>query len=77
MVLEAVEILVALPARIAAVWLVLFHAQSTRIGVQSFGINDRKGAIVVVFESLGIVAVLLAIRRGQCREGEPRMLTLL
>lgn len=65
MVFEAVEILVAFPAGIAAVWLVLLHAQSTRIWVQSFGINDGKRAIAVVLESLGIMAVLVAISLGQ------------
>ena len=68
MIFEAVEVLVAFPAGIAAVWLVLFHAYSTRIGIQSFGIHNGKGAIVVVFELLGIVAMLVAISRGQPRK---------
>ena len=64
-VFEAVEVLVAFAARIATVGFVLFHAQGTGIRVQSFGINDRECAIVVIFEGLGVVAVLIAINRGQ------------
>ena len=68
-VLEAIEVLVAFPAGVAAVWFVLFHAQSTGIGVQGFGINDREGAIVVVLEGLGIVAVLVSVSKGRSRQG--------
>ena len=58
MVLEAVEVLVAFPAGVAAVRLVLFHAHGARIRVKGLGIDDGEGAVVVVFEGLGIVAVL-------------------
>ena len=67
-VFEAVEILVAFPAGIAAVWLVLFHALSTIIRDHSFGIYNGKRAVAVSLESLGIVAVLFAIRIGQRRK---------
>ena len=70
MVFEAVEVLVAFAAGVAAVRLVLFHAQSARIWVQGFGINDGEGAVAVVFESLGIVAVLVGVSRGQCSKRE-------
>ena len=68
MVFETVEVLVAFPTGIAAIWLMFFHAQSTRIGVMGFGIDDRKGAVIVVFEGLGIVPMLFAISRSQCTE---------
>lgn len=77
MVFEAVEVLVAFPARVATVRLVLLHAQGTGIGVQSFGIDDGEGAVFVVFEGLGVVAVLVAISKSQCGEREPKKLTLL
>ena len=67
-VFETVEVLVAFPTGIAAIWLMFFHAQSTRVRVMGFGIDDRKGAIIVVFEGLGIVPMLIAISRGQCTE---------
>lgn len=68
-VFEAVEVLVAFPARVAAVWFMLFHAQGTGIGVQGLGINNREGAIVIVFEGLSIVAVLVTISKDQSRQG--------
>ena len=47
-VFEPVEVLVAFPAGVAAVWLVFFHAEGTGIRVQGFGVHDREGAILVV-----------------------------
>ena len=68
MIFETVEVLVAFPTGIAAIWLMFFHAQSTRIGVMGFGIDDRKGAVIVIFEGLRIVPMLVAISRGRCTE---------
>ena len=48
-IFEAVEVLVAFPASIAAVWLVFFHAHGTGIRVQRFGINDGEGTVFVIF----------------------------
>lgn len=58
MVFETVEVLVALAACGAAVWFLFFHAQGAGVGVHGFGIDDGEGAVVVVFEFLGVVTVL-------------------
>lgn len=58
-VLETVEVLVALAARVAAVGFVLFHAQGARVRGESFGIDDGEGAVFVGGELLCVVAVLV------------------
>lgn len=60
-VFEAVEVLVALAADIAAVGFVLFHAEGSWVRVKSLGIDDGESAVVVCGELLGVVAVLVPV----------------
>ena len=57
-ILEAVQILVAFPADLAFVWLLLFHAESTRIWRQSGRVDNGESPIGVFVELLIVVAVL-------------------
>lgn len=57
-VLQAVQILVALAADFAAVWLLFLHADSTWVGNRSDGIDDGECAVVVGLEFLILVAML-------------------
>ncbi len=57
-VLQAIEIFIALATRIALVWLVLLHAQCSRIRGRCFRIDDREGAISIVVQGLRVVAML-------------------
>jgi hypothetical protein len=57
-VLEAVQVLVALSAVLAAVGLLLLHTQCTGIGGRSLGVNDGEGSVGVVVELLVGVTML-------------------
>lgn len=57
-VFEPVEILVAFAARVAAVGLVLLHANCARIWFVGFGIDDAEGSVGVCVERLAVVAML-------------------
>ena len=62
-VFEAVEVLVALAADVAAVGLFLFHAQGAGVGGRGFGVDDGEGAVGVFVQLLVVVAVLVGGRR--------------
>lgn len=46
-VLEAIEVLVAFAAIVAAIRLVFFHAQSALIWYERLGVNYREGSIFI------------------------------
>ena len=74
MVFESVEILVALATYFAPVRLVLFHAQGAWIGGQSFGIDDRVGAVVVARQLLrGVTMLFFSTFSHVGRDGEGRI----
>lgn len=58
MVFQAVEILVALSADVAPVWLLFFHAHCAWVRDRGNGIDDGEGAVFVFLELLVLVAVL-------------------
>ena len=58
-VFEAVEVLVALAADVAAVGFFLFHAEGARVRGGGFGVDDGEGAVGVFVQLLVVVAVLL------------------
>lgn len=60
-VLEPIEVLVALPTVLAAIWLFLLHAQSTGIRRRCFGIDNRECAVGVVVKGLVSMAVLFFV----------------
>jgi len=64
-VFQPVEVLVPLAARFAAVRLLLFHAHGSGIGDGGRGVDDRKGAVRVLFELLVLMAVLGRVSLGQ------------
>jgi hypothetical protein len=57
-VLQAVQVLVALPAVFASVRLLLLHAHSAWIGGGSFWVKNRESSISVVMELLVSMSVL-------------------
>jgi len=60
-VLEPVQILVSLLADVALVRLLLLHTHSAGIWRLGVRVNDRKGAISVLMESLVVVSVRFVI----------------
>ena len=63
-VLEAIEVLVALATRFALVWLVFFHAERAGVRRMRVRIHDRVGAVGVLLKLLGLVAVLKSYISG-------------
>jgi len=61
MVLEAVEVLVALATNVATIWLLFLHTNGTRVWYRRQGIDNRESAIVVLFELLILMAMLLVV----------------
>jgi hypothetical protein len=57
-VFQSVQILVALLANIAFVWLLLFHAHGTRVWSLGIGVDNRKCAVSILVESLIVMTVL-------------------
>jgi hypothetical protein len=58
MVFQAVEVLVAFSADIAAVGLLFFHAYCAWVGDRGNGVDDGEGAVFVFLEFLVLVAML-------------------
>ena len=72
-VLETVQVLVAFAADLAAVGLLLLHADSPRVGNRGCRVNDGKGAVGVLLELLVLMAVLgervsECVRAQQCEQ---------
>lgn len=61
MVLQAVEILVALAADLTSIWLFLLHANSTGIWYRSKRVHNGERSILVLFKLLILMTVLLVI----------------
>jgi len=57
-VLETVQVFVALATNFAAVGLLLLHADGPRVGNRGCRVNDGKGAVGVLLELLILMAVL-------------------
>lgn len=57
-ILQTVEVLVALAADFAAVGLLLLHANGAWIGDRSDGVDDGECAVVVLLKLLVLMAVL-------------------
>lgn len=57
-VLQTIEVLVALETRIAAVWLLLFHADGAGVWDRCGGVDNGEGAVRVLLELLVLVTVL-------------------
>ena len=62
-VFEAVEVLVAFAASVAAVGFMFFHAEGAGVGGEGFGVDDGEGAVFVCVEFLRVVAVLLGFSK--------------
>jgi hypothetical protein len=60
-IFQTVQVLIALSADIALVWLLLLHTKSSRVWGRSLGVNDRKRAIPVLVELLGLMSVCLVV----------------
>lgn len=60
-VLEAVQVLVALPAHLAAIWLLFLHADGARVGDRRRRVDDRESAVGVLLQLLILVTVLLVV----------------
>lgn len=75
-VFEAVEVLVAFAADVAAVGFFLFHAEGAGVRGGGFGVDDREGAVGVFVQLLVVVAVLVGKGLGMgLRKGERGLLT--
>lgn len=58
MIFETVEVLVAFPAHLTSVRLVLLHAQGPWVWAEGFWVDNGKGAVVVCGELLRVVSML-------------------
>ena len=63
MIFETIEVFVSFPAIVASIGLMLFHAESPWVNLQSFRINNGKRAILISSKLLCIVAVLAHISK--------------
>ena len=59
MILQSVEVLVALAARLALVGLIFLHAERAGVGGAGRRVNDRVGAVDVFLELLRLMTILL------------------
>ena len=76
MVFETVEILVPLAAHLAAIWLLLLHADGTRIGYRGKRVHDGEGTVVVLFQLLVLMAVLHWCQQDILEEWEGRVVVV-
>ena len=61
-VLQTIEVLVPLAARLAFVWLLLFHPHRAGIWRRCFWVDDGEGAVRIVVKALVIMAMLWLVR---------------
>lgn len=64
-IFETVEILVPLSACLTVEWLLLLHAQGSRVRSTSLGVHNGEGSIAVLVQLLCLVTVCLVIPVGR------------
>ena len=60
-IFETIQVLVALSADFALIWLLLFHAKSSGIWGMCVRINYRESSIGIIVQLLGLMAVSFVI----------------